>query len=182
MSALSGMAVGGIVGFYIGLFTGLAFPEYEAKKYGRKIKMGSTLLAVHTDSADEVKMAESALKKTAALGIRHIEETPRCKPKCSTTVDKKGLKAGTMLLLMVLLSAGAISSARADEVTPVSPTEKLDEQKAKMPPDLATPTISDPARQPGDKTVVQTLSTTQKTTKAKKCKAAHSCRTQTTAK
>jgi len=63
MAVLSGVALFGAIGFFAGMLIGLAFPEYEAKKYERKIKVGSTLVAVHTDSADEVKGRGSSSKE-----------------------------------------------------------------------------------------------------------------------
>jgi hypothetical protein len=144
------MAVGGSFGFFFGLLIGLAFPEYEAKKFERKIKIGSTLLAVHTDSTQEVKVAENVLKKTAAFGIHHIEETGRCKPKTACKDDKNMSKKPLTILL--LLAAGTFaSSARADEVTPVSPSEKKEEQKATMPPDVTTPGTADSASSEGQR-------------------------------
>ncbi len=54
MGALSGAAVGAATGGLAGAFLiGLGIPEYEAKRYEGKIKGGSALISVHTDSSEE---------------------------------------------------------------------------------------------------------------------------------
>ncbi|MBU6455652.1 MAG: hypothetical protein KGS72_28025, partial [Cyanobacteria bacterium REEB67] len=115
--------------------------------YERKIKSGSTLVAVHTDSMDEAKIAQEALKKTEAFGICQIEEAARCQPRCTVSGDKDRIKTSTTLL--VLLAAIGCSAAFADDsiVAPaptaktdakLSPQAKADEQKANMPPDTTS--------------------------------------------
>jgi hypothetical protein len=62
LACLSGIAVLGMAGGLIGALIGLSIPEYEAKKYERKIKFGNTLISIHTDNPKEVKVAEEILK------------------------------------------------------------------------------------------------------------------------
>lgn len=62
LATLSGIAVLGMLGGVLGGLIGLSFPEYEAKKYERKIKFGNTLISIHTDNQKEVKVAEEILK------------------------------------------------------------------------------------------------------------------------
>jgi hypothetical protein len=90
------------------------------------------------------------------------------------------IKPSTMLLL--LLAATSISSARADETAPVSPTEKREEQKATMPPDMTTPTLVEPAKTAEQKTVVQTQKTSQNVAKAKCRQTKATCKTRTVVK
>ncbi|MBS2006112.1 MAG: hypothetical protein JST01_03675 [Cyanobacteria bacterium SZAS TMP-1] len=161
IALFAGAGAGGTFGFLLGALIGLAFPEYEAKKYERKIKVGSTLVAVHTDSAAEIKSAEEALKATGAMGVHHIEERARCKSKCSTINDKAAVKVTTLLLV---LAACGIAAARADEATTtsaqstvltktgteISPDAKKDEMKTEMPPDVtSTKTIETSATDSG---------------------------------
>jgi len=152
VAILAGMGAGGAFGFLLGAIIGIAFPEYEVKKYERKVKAGSTLVAVHTDDAEELKRAEKALKTTAAFGIHHIEERARCKTsKCSTNHDA-AVGSVSSLLVIAALCAG-IASANADEIkatsntsttvstktgAPISPAAKIDEDKAAMPPDITS--------------------------------------------
>jgi uncharacterized membrane protein len=58
MGALSGAAVGAATGSLAGALIGLGIPEYEAKRYEGKVKGGSALISVHTESSaarDKVK-------------------------------------------------------------------------------------------------------------------------------
>jgi len=48
MAALAG-AAGGLTGALIGL----GIPEYEAKRYERKVKDGNILLSIHTEDSNE---------------------------------------------------------------------------------------------------------------------------------
>ena len=57
MSALSGAAVGAAAGGVAGGLIGLGIPELEAKRYEGKIKTGNILISVHTENADEIKLA-----------------------------------------------------------------------------------------------------------------------------
>jgi hypothetical protein len=80
-AALSGVAVVGMICGAVGGLIGLGFPEYEAKKYERKIKFGDTLISIHTDNAKEVKVAEEILKNEGVQN-RQItgEESIKKKP------------------------------------------------------------------------------------------------------
>ena len=53
MAALSGAAVGGAFGGITGYLVGLGIPEFEAKRYEGKVKGGSALISVHSESSDE---------------------------------------------------------------------------------------------------------------------------------
>ncbi|MBV9948160.1 MAG: DUF3341 domain-containing protein [Myxococcales bacterium] len=69
LATLSGIAVGGTVGGVAGALVGLGIPEIEAKVYESKLKGGNLLLAVHTESNDELKRAERALKEGGAQDV-----------------------------------------------------------------------------------------------------------------
>jgi|GEM_PF-1640072 len=170
VALLAGMGGGGTFGLMLGAIIGLAFPAYEVKKYERKIKVGSTLVAVHTDNSEELKRAEQALKTTGAFGIHHIEERARCsKTKCGTNHDAA---VGTVTSLLIILAAfGSLtagSAAHADEVTttantssttstktgaPISPAAKIDEVKTTMPPDVTSTKVIDSGKIKVDKTI-----------------------------
>jgi len=178
LSVLAGMAAGGSFGYLLGFSIGLAFPEYEAKKYERKIQIGSTLVAVHTDNNDEIKTAEEVLKKAGAFGIHHIEETSRLKRSCNAAAgDETMSKSTTVLLVLGLLLSGLIATglltAYADETAPISPSAKRDEQKATMPPDLATPKLpNQPITETKDPLTNETKDQSQSTNSSVKTKEA----------
>lgn len=81
MAALSGLGVGGVIGGLSGALIGLGIPEYEAKKYERKIKFGNTLISLHTDNSKEAKVAEEIFK-TEGVQDMHMtgEESIKKKP------------------------------------------------------------------------------------------------------
>lgn len=73
-AALGGAAVGGAAGGVIGALVGMGIPEYEAKLYEGKIRGGSGLISVHTDSSDQVKAAKEVYKRFGAEDIKSTSE------------------------------------------------------------------------------------------------------------
>lgn len=69
MAGLAGLGVGGAVGGLLGALVGMGIPEYEAKRYEGRVKNGGTLLSVHCDTADQIKLAKQMLKTTGAEDI-----------------------------------------------------------------------------------------------------------------
>jgi len=69
MAALSGAAAGGTVGGITGSLIGLGIPEFEAKKYEGRVKAGSALISVHSDSAAETDRAKRIFEATGAEDI-----------------------------------------------------------------------------------------------------------------
>jgi hypothetical protein len=76
MAALSGAAVSGAVGGFVGALTGMGIPEYEATRYEGKIREGNILLAVHCENADTVKNARDIFGRAGALDIASSAERP----------------------------------------------------------------------------------------------------------
>jgi hypothetical protein len=74
MGALAGLGVGGAVGGLIGALVGMGIPEYEAKRYERRIKEGGVLLSVHCDTSDELTRARDLLEETGAEDISSTGE------------------------------------------------------------------------------------------------------------
>jgi hypothetical protein len=74
MAALSGAAAGAAVGGITGALVGLGIPEIEAKHYEGKIKGGNVLIAIHTETGDEQKVAEKALKAAGAKDVSSTSE------------------------------------------------------------------------------------------------------------
>lgn len=74
VGVLCGVAVGGVIGALSGGLIGLAVPEYEAKKYERKMKYCNTLLSVHTDNTKEAKVAEEIFKTEGVQDINLTDE------------------------------------------------------------------------------------------------------------
>ena len=74
MAALSGAAVGATVGGIGGALIGMGIPEYEAKRYEGKVVGGQVLISVHTENADEVRMAKGALEQGGAEDVHSTSE------------------------------------------------------------------------------------------------------------
>ncbi len=69
MAALSGAAAGAALGGITGALIGMGIPEYEARRYEGKIREGRILISVHTDTADEVRVAKEILEAEGAEDI-----------------------------------------------------------------------------------------------------------------
>lgn len=74
MGALSGAAVGAATGSLAGALIGIGIPEYEAKRYEEKIKGGSALISVHTESGAERDKAKKIFERSHAEDISSTEE------------------------------------------------------------------------------------------------------------
>jgi len=74
MGALSGAAVGAATGSLAGALIGIGIPEYEAKRYEEKIKGGSALISVHTESSAERDKAKKIFERSHAEDISTTEE------------------------------------------------------------------------------------------------------------
>lgn len=64
-AAVSGL-VGGIVGFTIS--------EYAVCKFDRKTKIGNSLMAIHADNLNQVRIVKQILRKEGAQEIRTVDE------------------------------------------------------------------------------------------------------------
>jgi hypothetical protein len=69
MGALAGLGAGGAVGGIVGALVGMGIPEYEAKRFEGAVKGGGTLLSVHCDTSEQIKVAKQALEDTGAKDI-----------------------------------------------------------------------------------------------------------------
>jgi hypothetical protein len=74
MGALGGAAVGAATGSLAGALVGLGIPEYEAKLYEGKIKGGSALISVHTDSSEERTTVKEIFEQSHAEDISSTGE------------------------------------------------------------------------------------------------------------
>ena len=74
MGALGGAAVGAATGSLTGALVGLGIPEYEAKQYEGKIKGGSALISVHTESSEERSRVKEIFKDAHAEDISSTGE------------------------------------------------------------------------------------------------------------
>jgi hypothetical protein len=75
IAALTGVGSGGVVGGIIGAITGLGIPEYEAKRYEGRIKLGGLLLSVHCDDDHWVKRAKEILAQAGGEDIAATSES-----------------------------------------------------------------------------------------------------------
>ena len=74
MGALSGAAVGVDTGSLTGALVGLGIPEFEAKQYEGKIKGGSALISVHTESSEARSWVKEIFEHTHAKDISSTGE------------------------------------------------------------------------------------------------------------
>lgn len=74
MAALGGAAVGGATGGIVGGLIGMGIPEYEAKLYDGKIRGGNSLISVHTETSDEVKIVKGIFERAGAEDIHSSSE------------------------------------------------------------------------------------------------------------
>jgi len=69
MAALGGAAVGTATGGIIGALVGMGIPEFEAKRYDAKVREGSILISVHTESSNQRDVAKDVFKRNNADDI-----------------------------------------------------------------------------------------------------------------
>ena len=74
MAALSGAAIGAALGGSAGALIGLGFPEYEAKRYGGKIREGNILISVHVDDLRQIDRVKLIFRDSGAQDISSSEE------------------------------------------------------------------------------------------------------------
>jgi len=73
-SALAGFGVGALAGALIGSLIGLAFPEYEARRYRGRVRNRGVLFSVHCDNSVWVKRARKLLHETGSTHIATASE------------------------------------------------------------------------------------------------------------
>lgn len=77
MAALGGAAVGAAAGGFTGALIGFGIPEYEAKRYGGKVRGGNILLSVHTEDGAQVTRVKEIFQRQGADDISATgESTP----------------------------------------------------------------------------------------------------------
>lgn len=69
LAALSGVAAGATLGGISGALVGMGIPEVEAKDYETRLRAGSVLVAVHTESSEEQRLVRDILKRGGAHDI-----------------------------------------------------------------------------------------------------------------
>ena len=69
MATIAGVGAVGVLGAIIGALIGLAFPEYEAKRYEGRVREGGVLMSVHCDSHEWIKRAKDVMEHTGAQDI-----------------------------------------------------------------------------------------------------------------
>jgi len=69
VATLSGAAVGAAVGGITGALIGMGIPEYEAKRYEGKVKVGHILLSVRAQSWADAERAKEIFEATGAQDI-----------------------------------------------------------------------------------------------------------------
>jgi hypothetical protein len=74
LAALSGAAAGAAVGGLTGALIGMGIPELEAKQYEGKLREGNILISVHTEDAEQRKVAKEILEEAGADDVRVTSE------------------------------------------------------------------------------------------------------------
>lgn len=74
MAALGGAALGGTIGGITGALIGLGIPEFEAKIYEGKLKSGSALISVHSESREQTDRAKQIMESVGADNISSSSE------------------------------------------------------------------------------------------------------------
>jgi hypothetical protein len=69
LAALSGAAIGGAVGGVSGALVGMGMSEFEATQYEGKVKAGSSLISIRTDSSVEVEQATEICERGGATDV-----------------------------------------------------------------------------------------------------------------
>lgn len=75
LAALSGSGVGGSVGLLVGALSGMGIPEYEAKLYENRLKMGGILISVICQTDNELDQANALFEKNGIEDISIISES-----------------------------------------------------------------------------------------------------------
>lgn len=75
VAALAGIGVGSALGGFTGSLIGIGIPENEAKTYEGRLKKGGILVAVHCETADEIKRARRIMEVTGAEDVASSGES-----------------------------------------------------------------------------------------------------------
>jgi hypothetical protein len=89
VGALAGLGAGGAVGGFVGALVGLGIPEYEAKRYEGRVKVGGVLLSVHCGTSDRVNVAKQILERTGAEDISSSGEAGADVPAATRTASTR---------------------------------------------------------------------------------------------
>ena len=71
----AGAGAGRMVGGIVGTLVGMGIPEYEAKRYERRIKSGGILVSVHCGNSEWTKKAVQLLENTDAEDVASAGES-----------------------------------------------------------------------------------------------------------
>jgi hypothetical protein len=74
MAALSGAAVVGVAGGILGGLIGIGIPEWEAKRYEKKIRSGNILISVHSENSRQRDLAKEIFEELGAEDISSATE------------------------------------------------------------------------------------------------------------
>ncbi len=86
MGALNGVAVGAALGGITGVLVGIGMPEHAARRYEGKIKSGSVLISVHSETTETKNKVKDIFEWTGAGDISTFGET---RPKSKTGRTRK---------------------------------------------------------------------------------------------
>jgi hypothetical protein len=69
VTALAGIGIGGALGGFAGSLVGLGMPENEAKLYECRLQKGGFLVAVHSETNEDVERAREIMRGTGAEDV-----------------------------------------------------------------------------------------------------------------
>jgi hypothetical protein len=69
LAALAGVAMGAVVGAILGALLGMGVPEYVAKRYDGKMKMGNILISVHAEDSQRATRVKKIVSEAGAQDI-----------------------------------------------------------------------------------------------------------------
>ena len=81
VAALAGIGVGGALGGFAGVLIGVGIPEYDAKRYERRILKAGILVAVHCETSEEIRRTKGIMEATGAEGVSSSGEASADKRK-----------------------------------------------------------------------------------------------------
>jgi hypothetical protein len=76
MAALGGVAIGVASGGLVGALVGMGIPEYEAKQFEDRLRLGNILISVHAENSDDLTRIQRIYELEGAELVSSTDESP----------------------------------------------------------------------------------------------------------